>query len=229
MTQNAQKIYPGNFWLTEKNSVGFQHASKVRTLHYVNWIPVLDLKTWMMPARGRWGARVINESKDCSDWIYYFEYDYFSVFVLCVEACAHWWLLLWFGHQSTPGRVSAGHRSRSLHRDSGPHDFGHLLRLQRLLRGFCWHQERTSEKGKSFFFFGFCAALRGHLWSLCHWYIKGPGCPLACGTQTFWNGPISLQMDGSRRQRALNILCLQSKSQKEVMAMASSLWLPAPC
>lgn len=69
--------------------------------------------------------------------------------LVCAAACAHWWLFLWFGHQSAPWWVSAGDRPRSLHRDPGPHDFCHLLCLQRLLCGVCGHQERTSEEGKS--------------------------------------------------------------------------------
>lgn len=73
---------------------------------------------------------------------------HFMFFHFSSAAGTNWWLLLWSGHQPTARRFSAGNRSHSLHRDAWPHDFCHILCLQRLLCCLCWHQEWTSQEGK---------------------------------------------------------------------------------
>lgn len=92
---------------------------------------------------------------------------HFSVFPLFFTAGTYWWLFLWSGHQPTPWWFSAGDRSHSLHRDSGPHDFCHLLCLQWLLCSLCWHQEWASKEGKSQLRSS-SKAITGHFCSLHH-------------------------------------------------------------
>lgn len=63
-------------------------------------------------------------------------------------ACPYWWLLLRFGHQPASWRLSAGGRTHTLYGEQGSHDLCDILHLQRLLRGFRWHQEWTTKKGE---------------------------------------------------------------------------------
>ena len=63
-------------------------------------------------------------------------------------AGAHWWLVLWSGHQPATWRLSAGDWPHSLHWDSRPHDFCDFLCLQWLLRCFCGHKEWTTKESK---------------------------------------------------------------------------------
>lgn len=90
-------------------------------------------------------------------------------------AGAHWWLFLWSGHQPASRRFSAGDWSHALHRDPGPHDFGHLLCLQWLLCSLCGHQKWTAKEGAYQLIFSFhnlkATCLRFLLRSSL-WYIR---------------------------------------------------------
>lgn len=85
----------------------------------------------------------------CSLIIFSFIHTLF--YNLCLSslplAGAHWRLFLWSGHQPATRRFSASDWSHALHRDPGPHDFGHLLCLQWLLCSLCGHQEWTPKEG----------------------------------------------------------------------------------